>query len=407
MKHIFIIDYGSCNFHNMLSLIESGYKVTMMPSGKPFPSEYHKSLGIEIFMTNRESEIWKFVSENNVDIVINTNPRMTNCYGYVQKLNQEQGKNIEFLGLKQSATVFEMNKLLMTLSAEDLGIKIPHWGDRYDFITSFPVTPYVIKPKICVLDFDFAQIVMDPNMRPSPPKGQYYYENYLPNGIECNISYCIAKGKWAILHTQEVRGEDICKMYSENGLNHWTKHVEFDYLSEEHEKMSIENATKLLDWMAKRDPISSWVGQITGIVSDGHWHYIENNVRPEQLNSLPHFVTGDQYLDALRGNPEILANKEYETLNKVVAIPTEDPDAPYPFHLHEEHGVAIPCGLDVFGDHHILSYQFRGRSPDGIIGIIIADTEIPQAFIEGFEGTGWHIRHEFIEEKGKLISDIA
>ena len=186
-------------------------------------------------------------------------------------------------------------------------------------------------------------------------------------------------------------------MYNPNGLNHWTKHVEFDKLSEENEKLAIDNATKILDWMAERDDISSWVGQITGLIKDGVWYYIENNVRPEQSNSLPHFVSGDDYLDALRGEPEKLAVDEYMNIKKVVAIPTEDPDALYPFDLHEQHGVAIPCGLDLNEDgKHILSHQFRKRSLDGIIGIIIADAEIPQGFIDGFDGTGWHIRHEFI-----------
>lgn len=399
-KHIYVSDYGSCNFHNLLSFVESGYRVTVFGDTIEYPTKYMESLGVEVFRTNRESEIFQYAVDEDVDIFINTNPRMPNCNGFIGILNAKESrkdKQIEFLGLKQSATVFEMNKLLMRLCVEDLKIDAPHWGDRFDFKVSYPKAPYVIKPKICIPDFDFAQIVLDPNMRPSPPTGQYFYEDYIEGGLETNVAYCVAKGKWSILHTQEVRGEDICKMYSANGLNHWTKHVEFDKLSEENEKLAIDGATKILDWMAERDDVSSWVGQITGLIKDGVWYFIENNVRPEQSNSLPHFVSGDDYLDALRGEPEKLAVDEYKNIKKVVAIPTEDPDALYPFDLHEQYGVAIPCGLDLNEDgKHILSHQFRSRSLDGIVGCIIADSEIPQGFIDGFDGTGWHIRHEFI-----------
>lgn len=399
-KHIFVMDYGSCNFHNLISMVESGYRVTVFSSTDTFPVKYFNSLGIEVFETKRESAIFKYVEENDVDIFINTNPRMPNCNGFVGMLNardSRKDKQVEFLGLKQSATVFEMNKLLMRLCVEDLEIDAPHWGDRYDFKVSYPKAPYVIKPKICTQRFDFAQIVLDPDMRPSPPEGQYFYEDYIEGGLETNVSYCIAKGKWSILHTQEVRGEDVCKMYSPNGLMHWTKHVEFDKLSEENNKLAIDNASKLLDWMVERDPLSSYIGQITGLVKDGTWYFIENNVRPEQLNSLPHFVSGDDFLDAFRGAPEKLAVDGYRDIKKIVAIPTEDEHAVYPFHLHEEHGVAIPCGLDINEDgEYVLAEQFKSRSPDRIIGVIIADTEIPEAFIEGFEGTGWHIRHKFI-----------
>jgi len=396
MKHIFYLDYGMSNFHNLISLVESGYRVTVMPSQKDFPNAYYESFGIEVFTSNRESLIVDWIDKNDVDIVINGNPRFPSMNGKVGQLNDRKHKNIEFLGLKQSATVYEMAKLHMSLTASDLGLNAPKWGDREDFVTTYPDPPYVLKPKVCIQDFDFAQIVKDPTLRPATPIGSYFFEEYIEGGLETNVAYCVAKGKWSILHTQEVRGEDICKMYNVNGLGHWTKVVEFDKLSEENEKLAVESAEVLLDYMAERDPNSSWVGQITGIVKDGKWYYIENNVRPEQMNSLPHYVTGDEFLEALRGKPEILANESYKNIRKLVVIPTEDPDAPYPYHLHEEYGVAVPCGLDIVNGEYRLAVSFRSRSPeDNIIGVIVADTEIPEGFINGFLETGWHVRHQF------------
>ena len=397
MKHIFYIDYGTCNFHNLISLVESGYKVTMMPSQNNYPESYYKSFGIDSFITNRESAIYEWIDENDVDIVINSNPRMPNVNGHIQMLNERKHKNIEFLGLRQSATVYEMAKLHMNLTASDLGLKAPKWSDRYDHVTTLPTAPYVLKPKVCVQGFDHAIIVTDPNIILPRPDGMHFYEEYIEGGLETNVAYCVAKGKWSILHTQEVRGEDICKMFGASplGLSHWTKVVEFDKLSEENEKLAVESAETILEYMAERDTQSSYVGQITGLIKDGEWIFIENNVRPEQTNSLPHFVTGDEFLEALRGSPEILANDEYKNIKKIVVIPTEDPDAVYPYHLHDEFDVAVPCGLDIIDDEYKLADMFKSRSDDNIIGVIVADKEIPEGFIKGFEDTGWHVRHQF------------
>lgn len=396
MKHIFYFDYGMSNFHNLISLVESGYRVTVMPSQENFPEEYYKSFGIEVFMTNRESLVFNYIDDNDVDIVINGNPRFPTANGHVGNINDRRHKNIEFLGLKQSATIFEMAKLHMNLTASDLGLNAPKWGDREDFVTTYPDTPYVLKPKVCIQGFDYASIVTDPTLRPATPLGSYFVEEYIEGGLETNVAYCVAKGKWSIIHTQEVRGEDICKMFSLNGLGHWTKVVEFDKLSAENEKLTVESAEILLEYMAERDPNSSWIGQITGLIKDGKWYYIENNVRPEQTNSLPHFVTGDEFLEALRGSPEILANDDHKNMKKIVVIPTKDPDAVYPYHLHDEFDVAVPCGLDIIDGEYRLADSFRSRSPsDNIIGVIVADKEIPEGFIKGFEDTGWHVRHQF------------
>lgn len=396
MKHIFYLDYGMSNFHNLISLVESGYRVTVMPSQVDFPNAYYESFGIEVFISHRESLIVDFIDKNDVDIVINGNPRFPSMNGKVGQLNDRKHKNIEFLGLKQSATVYEMAKLHMNLTASDLGLNAPKWGDREDFVETFPDAPYVLKPKVCIQGFDYAQIVRDTDLRPNTPPGSYFFEEYIEGGLETNVAYCVAKGKWSILHTQEVRGEDVCKMLSPFGLGHWTKVVEFDKLSAENEKLAIESAEVLLDYMAERDPNSSFIGQITGLIKDGKWYFIENNVRPEQTNSLPHFVTGDEFLEAYRGSPEILANDSYKNISKIVVIPINDPDAPYPYHLHDEFDVAVPCGLDIIADKHRLATTFRSRSPkDNIIGVIVADKEIPEGFINGFLGTGWHVRYRF------------
>ena len=173
---------------------------------------------------------------------------------------------------------------------------------------------------------------------------------------------------------------------------HWTKLVEFDALSEEHAKISLDNAKKILDWIVKYDDKSSFVGQITGLIKDNEFIFIENNVRPEQTNSLPFYVTGDEYLDAMRGNPDILGDAFPQDIEKIVVIQKEDVDAVYPFHLHEKYNVAIPCGLDIIDGEYRQALTFRHRSVDGIIGMIVADKEIPQGFVDEMNLSDWHVR---------------
>lgn len=386
-KHVFINDYGLSNFHNAISLVESGYRVTVLMDNAGYPEQYYKSLGIEtIRITNREKEIYDYCIEEEVDIFLHANPSLAGCNGRLQQIDRD----IEFLGLYGKGCRVELDKFFVRLQVEDIGVTCPPWTDHYDFIHERPTVPYVMKPKHVGHSMSTASIVTAENIVYPPPPEPVFIEEFMESDLEVNVAYCVAKGKYSILHHQEVKGEDACKQMGK--FIHWTKLVEFDALSEEHAKITLDNAKKILDWIVKYDDKSSFVGQITGLIKDNEFIFIENNVRPEQTNSLPFYVTGDEYLDAMRGNPDILGDAFPQDIEKIVVIQKEDVDAVYPFHLHEKYNVAIPCGLDIIDGEYRQSRTFRHRSEDEILGMIVADKVIPQEFIDELNLSDWYVR---------------
>jgi hypothetical protein len=395
-KHVFINDYGLSNFHNAISLVESGYRVTVLTDHMYHPERYYNSLGIEcLSAVQRETEIYDFCIEENVDIFINTNPFLAGCNGRIlsicRGLNGGPVKHeIEFLGLYQNGCRLELDKFFMRLQVEDIGVKCAPWTDNYDYVFDFPKAPYVMKPKYANRILNLSQIVASDNIVYSPPTEPVFIEEFVESDLEVNIAYCVSRGKYSILHHQEVIGEDECKHI--NNFIHWTKLVEFKNLSEEHAKVAVDSAKTILDWMVKYDAKSSFVGQITGLIKDNEFIFLENNVRPEQTNSLPFYVSGDEFLDAMRGNPDILGDAFPQDIEKIVVIQKEDVDAVYPFHLHEKYNVAIPCGLDIIDGEYRQAFTFRKRSPDAITGMVVADKEIPQGFIDELNLSGWHVR---------------
>ena len=387
-KHVFINDYGLSNFHNAISLVESGYRVTVLMDNPNYPDQYYSSLGIECLqITDRETHIYDFCVKEEVDIFINGNPQHAGANGRLKQIDRD----IEFLGLYGKGSKLELDKFFVRLQVEDIGVKCAPWSDGYDYIFDYPTAPCVIKPKYASPDsMGVANIVMERNIVYPPPPTPVFVEEFMESDLEVNVAYCVSKGKYSILHHQEVKGEDACKQMGK--FIHWTKLVEFDALSEEHAKISLDNAKKILDWIVKYDDKSSFVGQITGLIKDNEFIFLENNVRPEQGNSLPFYVTGDEYLDAMRGNPEILGDAFPQDIEKIVVIQKEDVDAVYPFHLHEKYNVAIPCGLDIIDGEYRQALTFRHRSVDGIIGMIVADKEIPQGFVDEMNLSDWHVR---------------
>ena len=390
-KKILIIDFGFCNFHNAVSLVEEGHKVYMhnVIPVNAVPYNYLTSLGIEVVTFNRDSEFDKWITETEIDIIYNSNPYMP--FVFEDYYGQD---GIEVLGLSSKACTLELNKFEQRTFLERMGQNLPK-------LLETPVVPFVYKPKVCAKGNDHARIYLTEEDVDKHWKDRYlhvgYIEEYIPDCIEVNVAYCISGGKWSILHVQEVIGEDICKMAS--GLTHWTKRAEFDELSDENLASTLYNAQEILSLMSTQDSVSSYVGQITGLIDpNGKWFFCENNVRPEQSNSLPYFMSGNDWLEAMRsGRPDLIGNAFPKDVHKMVVQPTY-PDAIYPFHLHEEFNVPIPCGLDIIDDEYRVATTHRSRSVDQMIGIIICGEVIPDGFIDGFEDSEFSISHVFRPE---------
>lgn len=353
-------------------MVEDGHEVYVTCGYDHPPYNYMESLGVNILdkdVSQRESFFLKWLEENNPDIIISTSPR-----------NNFRKNAIPCIGLDERSSKLETHKLWMHGEISKLGIKTPEILDAPEF-------PCVIKPSILVKggNGDFAQICYNQyHFDILNKKHDYYIEKFIPDNIETNVAYAMSRGKWSIMHTQRVYGEDEAKIAG--AFCHWTQKTSFGTLTKEQEEITLQNATKILDWMSSYTQ-SDFVGQITGLIKDSEWYFCENNVRPEQSNSLPYFVSGNQWLEAMQGKPEILGDAFPKDVAKMIVIPKE-PDSIYPFHLHQKHNVAIPCGLDIIDGEYRVAKTFRTRSRDDRIGIVICDRDIPEEFIDDIEEDG-------------------
>lgn len=364
---ILCIDYGLCNFHNLISLVEDGHKVYIMSDREAdgFPIDYYETFGIEPVFIYRDSELRKFISDHSIDTMIVTNPSMSSFYN-------EWNDKLKYIGLNPRSSILETHKWFVRGEVEKLGILVPKLLDR-------PSVPCVMKPYITGKNHDHARICFSEDF---DGEEKHFIEEYLTDTIETNVDYVMSHGKWSILHTQQKIGEDLAKM---SELIHWTCTSSFKPLSEENTQLTLENAEKFLGWASEFG--GSYIGQLTGFIKDGKWYFCENNVRPSHTNSVPYFVTGDEWLMAMSGHPEIIGESFPSNINKMIVKPME-PNSPYPYHLHAKHNVAIPCGLDIIDGEYRVSHLMRVKSKDHRVGIVICDRKIPQSFIDDIRFDG-------------------
>lgn len=394
MSKILLMDYGWCNFHNIIELVKSGHDVKVTTSSyndfDDIPHAFWDQYGVEIVdHGNRDSFIKKWLLNSDRDMVINTHPML----GHWSKVIEPYSDRFEYLGMTKMAGSLEKNKWLVRSSMQNRmpPILVPK--------VVRPIAPCVAKPKVLEPPNDVVSIChhqwqadranTDPNS-----EGKLYFEEYIPKpSIETNVDFVVSNGKWSIRHTQEIVGEDVCKEYGK--FQHWTCIAQFKPLPDWVEDIVLAEARVILDWIATQVcPDASFIGQITGLFTpNGDWYFCEINSRPEQTCSLPIFVTGDEFLEAFRGKPEILGDAFPNDVDKLMVVPEWD-NAPYPMDLHEKYGVAIPCGLDLNKDgtytisDHMKKPRQRGNN---LIGMVVCDAVIPEGFVTEFEQSAFKI----------------
>jgi predicted ATP-grasp superfamily ATP-dependent carboligase len=381
---------ATSNFHNLISLAEEGHMVYMTPSSKKPATEYFASLGIEIIpfddMPHNNDELIKLIKDYSIDIVLLASPHWTH-------LRNPLEKHCEVIGLTVEAGNLEKNKLEMHKKVQELGLKVPRILSEDELKFPCVVKPIVAKPPI-----DHAQIYMDDykwfELEEKRKIYDWYIEEFI-RGVETNVAYCVSNGQWSIMHVQEIIGEDVAKLAGT--YIHWTKTSSFDKLSPQHYEIAVQTAEIFLEGMVPQIGNASFIGQLTGLIDEkGEWYFCENNVRPETTNSLPFFLTGEEWLEGFTKDPSIIGNAFPQNVDKAILMPKE-PQSPYPFHLHEKHGVAIPAGLSIEYGVYKICWEMRRRSPDEIIGLIVCDKTIPQAFLDDVEKDGnFFVKHHFI-----------
>lgn len=392
MKRILCYDMAVSNFHNLISLADEGHMVYITPSSKQHPpTAYFESLGIEMIpwddMPHNNTELEALIKKLSIDIVLLASPHWQHLRAPLEKVCQ-------VIGLTKEAAGLERNKLLVREKVSDLGLLVPKLLERDN--RQFPC---VVKPIIAKPPIDHAQIYMDADkwfeLEDKRKEYDWYIEEFI-RGVETNVAYCVSNGKWSIMHVQQIIGEDVAKLAGT--YVHWTKTSSFAKLSKKYHKIALETAKIFLDGMVPELGDAAFIGQLTGLIQEKthDWYFCENNVRPETTNSLPFFVTGDEWLRGMTEDPSIIGDAFPQTVDKVILMPNEV-DSVYPFHLHKKHGVAIPAGLNIEYGVYRTCVSVRRRSPDQKFGLIVCDKTIPQAFLDDVEKDGnFFVKHHFI-----------
>jgi len=384
-RRILCLDYILCNFHNLIALAKDGHTVFMTTSEENFPTAYYESFGIttvDSVTSSRDSLLQQFIVSNKIDTVINQNPN--------RDVHNSLFRDLDYIGISLLSGHLESRKVWCRKNVGDLGVKLPRLLDNIEI-------PCVIKPcktlnkklgrirnTVVLLDERNVKYLDEP----------YYIEEYLSGCIETNVEFVVSGGKWSIQHCQQALGEESSKIAG--NLRHWTKTASYAKLSDVNRSLTIDNATKILDWVATLG--GSFQGQLTGLIKNNEWYFCEINSRPAQCNSLPIFCTGDEYLESmLEGKPNIIGNAFPWDVHKVIVQPMT-PDAIYPFELHEKYGVSVPCGLDIIdGEYRVSMIWFRDTAPEELMGIAIIDDQIPDDFIKEFENnSNFSVSHCFI-----------
>ena len=390
-RKILVHDFGFCHFHNMVELAKEGHQVWVTNTANKddeSPREYYKSLGITILdkeTSSRESLLRKFVDENGIDTIINENHRF--------RVPQYWKTDLDYIGLNTLSGHLESRKFWCRNEIEKLGVNVPKLLDKVQI-------PCAVKPKKHTDEWDQASLVLDQshldalssatNYAMNAENENYYIEEYIGPNIETNLDFIVSGGKYSIGYVQSTHGDDKAKVALEWRQSWWVNNTSYGLLDKETRALTLEAGHKILEWVASLG--GSFMGHITGLVKDGKWYFCEINARGEMNNSTPIYVTGNQYLEAmLNGKPQIIGDARNTFSNCLVRALPKEADSIYPFHLHEKYGVRIPCGLDIIDGEYRSSKQWRYRVPDGRIGIVLMDEEIPEEFFQEMEATSdWY-----------------
>lgn len=389
MKRILCYDMATSNFHNLISLAEEGHMVYMTSSGKYDAKNYLESLGIQIIpfkdTPTNDAQLVKLIRDYSIDLVLLAHPQWSHLWKPLSEV-------CEVIGLNPEAAALEKNKLETRHKVKELGLLVPE-------ILTEPKFPCLVKPIVAEPPIDHAQIYMGietwHDLEHQREKYDWYIEEFI-RGIETNVAYCVSNGKWSILHVQRIIGEDVAKLAGT--YLHWTKTSSFAKLSKQHHKITLETAKIFLDGIVPDLGDAAYVGQLTGLIQNktNKWYFCENNVRPETTNSLPYFLRGDEWLRGMREDPSIIGNAFPKDADKAILMPREEL-SPYPIHLHEKHGVALPAGLDIDNGVYRMNEGVRRRTPDRIVGMVVCDRTIPAAFLDDIEEDGkFFVKEHFI-----------
>ncbi len=333
--------------------------------------------------------IEKFIDYYNIDILQVADP--TKAY-----LHTHFADKIKYIGPSEKAAKLECDKMFAKATAIKVGCKTPkilktgkYSDDDYGTNLTFPAIEkpsHMWSPAINLFnEADAKRAIEKVKSTLHPQSGdtneEYFIEEYIGDMIETNVFFVIVNGEYRITHTQEIIGENLNKTIDQNV---WYIGSYIKPLKPEVDIIVRKEAEKYLEYIAQFG--GNYEGSFCGAyTSEGDWHFLELNARPDVFNSTPTFMTGEDYIKGMFEDISLFEKAwEGKTCDKLL-ITNVDKDEEYPFDLHKKYNVSIPNNLELINGKFFVS-DYGVDIGDGC-GTIIADHNISKEFIKEIEET--------------------
>lgn len=418
-----ILNYNlpKAHFHSLIELVKSGHKVytnthdtfsyelsfglnlleyddNIIVAMSSIPLSYEEEA--QEIKENLIALTHRLIDEYQIDV-------LQVCIPTAAYLYEHFADKVKYIGPSLESSRLETDKLYAKFLAHDMGFNVPRIirsgkfsDENYGKNLEFPCVEkpsYVWNPA-CILNSEKdAERSIELYNNRSYPKHKdmhYYIEEYLHDMIETNVFFVVSNGKYVITHTQQIIGENLNKTVDGNA---WYFGSYIKPLSEEHDLLVRKHALKYLSQIAK--PNECWEGSFCGgITPDNKWYFLEMNVRPDVFNSTPTFLTGDEYLKGMSEDLSIIETAWHDKNIQKLLITTENSSNEYPILLHDKYHVSYPNNLYIGEDGKYFCSIFGITNHNNQVtgaGTIIADTNIPLAFIKEIEETtDWKFNEE-------------
>jgi len=349
----------------------------------------------------------KFIDYYNIDILQVAAPEMAYLHTYFKD-------KVLYIGPTKEAARLETNKIFAKEIANKVGVKTPaiirqgkYTDSDYCSNLTFPTIEkpaYHWDSAINIFNEEDAQAAIDWRTLLYDEHGdrEYFIEEYIDDMIETNVFFVIANGEYRITHTQEIIGENLNKTVKQKV---WYLDSYIKPLKPEVDTIVRKEADKYLKEITKLG--GSYEGSFCGAyTSTGEWYFLEINVRPDIYNSTPIFMTGEDYIKGMFEDISLFDKAwEHQSCDKYLCF-NKDAQEEYPFHLHQKYDVSIPNNLELINGKFFVHPPARYTSEGDGVCTIVADHNIPTAFIEEVENTTtWTFNKDPINTQVCKLSD--
>jgi carbamoylphosphate synthase large subunit len=293
---------------------------------------------------NKVHIVRDIINKHRIDIVIVTDPVM----GF---LSDELKYDVAYIGPSTHVSNMETDKIQAMEFVASCGVSVPKLLGRYrsDEFDSYAWSkPLVIKPSRRWSPAIICYKGEDQGLREALAKEyphEIFLQEYIDTTWETSINYTIIGSEYLI--TVIKHDGNIERNYGVQSRD-WYTDVYMTDLEPVREQIVRTAGEKILSKLSKLYP-GNHEGTITGFLIDDNWYFGEFNIRRSMHNSIPSFLSGDDWLRAMQGDMVSYSNvwNDVRLIQVVIHTTSEYAESErYPVELHDRYPeIHLPAGL--------------------------------------------------------------